>query len=167
MNFVNFSDIALYWVGFYVIDLSQYSDVTWASWCIKSSATRLFVIKLFRLASTSRWRHNGRDSVSNHKPHHCLLNCLFRRRSKKTSQLRDTGRCVGKSPWPVNSPHKWPVTRKCFHLMTSSWRKTSRRRITPPLRGNPSVTRGFPTQEASNTDKVSMPWRYHVLSTSS
>ena len=23
--------------------------------------------------------------------------------------------------WPVNSPHKWPVTRKMFHLMTSSW----------------------------------------------
>ena len=23
---------------------------------------------------------------------------------------------------PVNSPHKWPVTRKCFHLMTSSCR---------------------------------------------
>ena len=22
---------------------------------------------------------------------------------------------------PANSPHKWPVTRKCFHLMTSSW----------------------------------------------
>ena len=22
---------------------------------------------------------------------------------------------------PVNSPHKWPVTRKCFHLMTTSW----------------------------------------------
>ena len=22
---------------------------------------------------------------------------------------------------PVNSPHKWPVKRKCFHLMTSSW----------------------------------------------
>ena len=21
--------------------------------------------------------------------------------------------------WPVNSPHKWPVTWKCFHLMTS------------------------------------------------
>ena len=20
--------------------------------------------------------------------------------------------------WPVNSPHKWPVTRKCFYLMT-------------------------------------------------
>ena len=23
---------------------------------------------------------------------------------------------------PVNSPHKWPVTRKRFHLMTSSWK---------------------------------------------
>ena len=23
--------------------------------------------------------------------------------------------------WPVNSPHKRPVTRKCLHLMTSSW----------------------------------------------
>ena len=25
---------------------------------------------------------------------------------------------------PVNSPHKWPVTRKCFHLMTSSCQVT-------------------------------------------
>ena len=61
-----------------------------------------------------RWRHKGPDSVSNHQPHHCLLNCLFRRRSKKTSKLRVTGLCVGNSPGPVNSPHKWPVTRKMF-----------------------------------------------------
>ena len=44
------------------------------------------------------WRHNGRDSVSNHQPYDCLLNRLFRRRSKKTSQLRVTGPCVGNSP---------------------------------------------------------------------
>ena len=49
-----------------------------------------------------------------------LLNRLFRRRSKKTSKLRVTGLCVGNSPGPVNSPHKGPVTQKCFHLMTSS-----------------------------------------------
>ena len=36
--------------------------------------------------------------VSNHQPHHCLLNRLFRRRSKKTSKLRVTGLCVGNSP---------------------------------------------------------------------
>ena len=39
---------------------------------------------------------------------------LFRRRSKKTSKLRVTGFCVGNSPWPVNSLHKGPVTRKMF-----------------------------------------------------
>ena len=61
-----------------------------------------------------RWRHNGPDSVSNHQPHDCLLNRLFRRRSKKTSKLRVTGLCVGNSPGPVNSPHKGPVTRKMF-----------------------------------------------------
>ena len=45
-----------------------------------------------------RWRHNGHDSVSNHQPHHCLFNRLFRRRSKKTSKLCVTGLCVGNSP---------------------------------------------------------------------
>ena len=59
-----------------------------------------------------RWRHNDHDGVSNHQPHHCLLNCLFGRRSKKTSKLRVTGLCAGNSPG--NSPHKWPVTRKMF-----------------------------------------------------
>ena len=45
-----------------------------------------------------QWRGNGLDSVSNHQPHDCLLNRLFRRRSKKTSKLRATGLCVGNSP---------------------------------------------------------------------
>ena len=45
-----------------------------------------------------QWRHNGRDSVSNHQPHDCLLNSLFKLRSKKTSKLRVTGLCAGNSP---------------------------------------------------------------------
>ena len=52
---------------------------------------------------TLQWRHTERDGDSNH---HCLLNRLFRRRSKKTSKLRVTGLC----------PLKWPVTRKMFPL---------------------------------------------------
>ena len=60
------------------------------------------------------WRHNDHDGVSNHQPHGCLLNGLFRSRSKKTSKLRVTGLCVGNSPGPVNSPHKGLVTRKMF-----------------------------------------------------
>ena len=45
-----------------------------------------------------QWRHNERESVSHHQPHDCLLNRLFRRRSKKTSKLRVTGLCEGNSP---------------------------------------------------------------------
>ena len=44
------------------------------------------------------WRHNRCDGVSNHQPHHCLLNRLFRCKSTKTSKLRDTGLCAGNSP---------------------------------------------------------------------
>ena len=60
------------------------------------------------------WHHNDHDDVSNHQPHSCLLNRLFRRNSKKTSKLRVTGLSVGNSPGPVNSAHKGPVTRKMF-----------------------------------------------------
>ena len=48
--------------------------------------------------TTLRWRHNGRDSVSNHHSYDCLLNRLFRRRSKKTSKLRVAGLCARNSP---------------------------------------------------------------------
>ena len=67
-----------------------------------------------RTSSPSWWRHNDHAGVSNHQPHGCLLNRLFRRRSKKTPKLRVTGLCAGNSPGPVNSPHKGPVTRKMF-----------------------------------------------------
>ena len=71
---------------------------------------------------TLQWRHNGCDGVSNHQPHHCLLNRLFRRRSKKK----------------IKAPRHWPLWGEFtdnrwiprtngqlrgiyFHLMTSSW----------------------------------------------
>ena len=50
-----------------------------------------------RLCITLQWRHNGRDGISNHRHPNCLLNRLFRRRSKKTSKLRLTGLCEGNS----------------------------------------------------------------------
>ena len=67
-----------------------------------------------KLDHTLYWRQNDHSSVSNHQPHGCLLNRLFKRRSKKTSKLRVTGLCEENSPGPVNSPHKRPVTRKIF-----------------------------------------------------
>ena len=56
------------------------------------------------IINSLRWRHNGCDSVSNHQPRDCLLNRLFRRRSKKTSKLRATGLCAGNSPETCEFP---------------------------------------------------------------
>ena len=55
-------------------------------------------MKLQRVTNALQWRHNGCDGISNHQPHDCLLNLLFRCRSKKTSKLRVTGLCAGNSP---------------------------------------------------------------------
>ena len=80
-----------------------------------STATMLTNTSTLNMRGTTlHWRHNGRGGVSNHHTHDCSLNRLFRLGSKKTSQLRVTGLCAGNSP--VNSPHKWPVTRKMIPL---------------------------------------------------
>ena len=55
-------------------------------------------IPWFLSASALQCRHNGRDCVSNHRLLYCLLNRLFRRRSKKTPKLRVTGVCERNSP---------------------------------------------------------------------
>ena len=68
---------------------------------------------------SSQWRHNDQDGVSNQKPHGCLLNRLFRGKSKKASKLRVTGLCVGTSPG--TGEFSAQRASKCFHLMTSSW----------------------------------------------
>ena len=45
-----------------------------------------------------QWCHNEWGGISNHQRFDCLLNCLIRRKSKKTSKLCVTGFCVGNSP---------------------------------------------------------------------
>ena len=66
--------------------------------CYQGLAVWLAIRTSWHGEESLRWRHNGRDSVSNHQPHDCLLNRLFRRRSKKTSKLRVTGLCAENSP---------------------------------------------------------------------
>ena len=73
--------------------ISQY--ISWLLWnTLINETNSSFTLKPHAL----RWRHNGRDGVSNHQPHDCLLNNLFGHRSKKTSKLRVTGLCEGNSP---------------------------------------------------------------------
>ena len=83
-------------------------------WCPMQPQMDINVLPGYMLEHNAlHWRHNGRDSVSNHQPHDCLFNRLYQRKHQ-SSVVRGIHR------WPVNSPHKGPVPRKCFHLMTSS-----------------------------------------------
>ena len=70
-----------------------------------------FAVVCYR-SNSLKWRHSERDGVSNHQHHDCLSNGLFRRKSKKTSAALVF--VWGIHRWPVNSPHKGPVTRKMF-----------------------------------------------------
>ena len=58
-----------------------------------------------------RWRHNGCDSVSNDQPRECLLRRAHQRKHQSSASLAFVR---GIHRRPVNSPHKWPVTRKMF-----------------------------------------------------
>ena len=68
-------------------------------WPIKTTHYETDLIP--RAPMTLQWRHNDHVGVLNHQPYDCLLNRLFRRRSKRTAKLRVTGLCVG------NSPDRW------------------------------------------------------------
>ena len=91
--------------------------INWVAQCFSKGWYRIIemVIWVFCLVSfqtnyviSLQWHDNGRDSVSNHQPHDCFLNSLFRRRSKKTSKLL----------WIRLT--KGQLRGKCVHLMTSS-----------------------------------------------
>ena len=60
--------------------------------------------------------HNGHESVSNLQPHHCLLNRLYRRRSKKTSKLRVADLCAGNSPVIGEIPAQMASNAKNFPI---------------------------------------------------
>ena len=62
-------------------------------------------------------RHNEHDGVSNHRRLDCLLNRLFKHRSKITSKLRVTGLSAGISPVTGEIPAfiKGQWRGKCFN----------------------------------------------------
>ena len=82
----------------------------------------LAVCQIYAFFKTLRCRHNERDGVSNHQPHDCLPNRLFRRRSKETSKLRVTGTCVGNSPVTDVFPAQRASNAKNVSIWSSSWR---------------------------------------------
>ena len=69
-----------------------------------------------------RWRHNDHAGVSNHQHHGCLLNRLFRRKSKKTAKLRVTNYWIN----CANSNANKPITTRVYSILLSrnQWNKS-------------------------------------------
>ena len=63
---------------------------------------------------TLQWRHNGRDSVSNHQPAIVYFNVYSDADQRKHQSSASLAFVRGIHRGSVNSPHKWPVTRKMF-----------------------------------------------------
>ena len=70
-----------------------------------------------RGSHTLEWRHNEHNNVSKHRRLDCLLNRLFRRRSKKTSKLRVIG--LGERNPPVTGG--FPSQRASTAESVSIW----------------------------------------------
>ena len=88
----------------------------------------------FEPLPTLQWRHNDIDGVSNHQPYDCLLSCLFRHRSKKTSKLCVTGLCEGNLP----ATGEFPAQRASNAENVSSWWRHHDHTHTPPHTHNNS-----------------------------
>ena len=87
---------------------TTYSEQFWSNHLLL--ALRALVFTEYPL----QWRQNGCDGVSNHQPHHCGLNHLFSAYQRKHQSSASLAFVSGIQQWPVNSPHKWPPTRKMF-----------------------------------------------------
>ena len=71
----------------------------------------------FHVYFTLQWRHNERDGFSNHSID-CSTVCLGA--GQRTYQISASLAFErGIRRWPVDSPHKGPVTQKWFRLVTS------------------------------------------------
>ena len=83
--------------------------------CILITIRLLKVFALFRKTKPSlQWRHNGRDGVSNHQPQIVYSSVYSGTDQRKHQSFASLAFVRGIHRWPVNSPHKRPVTRKMF-----------------------------------------------------
>ena len=68
------------------------ANIVWIDWGVDCLLQLIPMLQHYR--APLRWRHNEHDGVSNHQPLECLLECLFRRRSNETSEIRVTDRWI-------------------------------------------------------------------------
>ena len=106
----------------------------------KSCHSSLVACDEFQNINTSlQWRHNECNGVSNHQPHDCLLNGLFRRRSNKTSKLHVTGKI-----------QNFSFTKMHLKILSAKWQ--------PFFPGGDDLVLKQPSWSYSKI-KMSYPWR--------
>ena len=66
------------------------------------------------LSWTLQWRHDECDGVSNHRRFGCLLNRFTGADQRKNQSSASLAFVTGIHRWPVDYPHKGPITRKRF-----------------------------------------------------
>ena len=101
-------------VGYFFSLRLAYICLSKIIWCSHLNRYMIFTFISDRCHPDITFVLDEHHGVSNHRSRDCVFNRLFRRRPKKTSKLTVTGLREGIHQWPVNSPHKGPVTRKMF-----------------------------------------------------
>ena len=100
-----------------------------------------------------QWDHNGRDGVSKHQLHHCLLSLLFRRKSKKISKLRVTGLCAENSPMTDEFPAQRASNTENISI---KWRHHAKTKHYWSYVRKPPIISGLSLQRTSNSGSVLM-----------
>ena len=109
---------------------------------------------------TLQWRHNESDGVSNHQPQYCYSTVYSGADQRKHQSSVSLAFVLGIHRWPVNSPHKSPVTRKRFPFgdvimkiwemcIWFTWRLYDMERISKSLALREDAT--VPSQRVGNT----------------
>ena len=91
------------------------SSLQWIHVMYKPKSLTVTWLALGESYFTLQWRHNERDGVSNHQPHDFVYSTVYSdtdQRKHLSSVSLAFVRVIHR--WPVNSPHKGPVTRKMF-----------------------------------------------------
>ena len=71
-------------------------------------------LKVLSFSRKLQWRHKEHDGGSDHQPHDCLLKVYSGADERKHQSSASLAFVLGIHRWPVNSPHKGPITRKMF-----------------------------------------------------
>ena len=95
---------------------------------------------------------NGCDGVSNHQPHDCFLNRVFRHRSKKTTKLHVTGLCAGKSQEAGEFPAQMASNAENVSIW---WRHHESRRVI-------AIYSMKIESKYSDLLSITYSWKYHL-----